>query len=119
MTETAGNNKGKVVNFGRAVIVRVRNTDVILVEYPQLNYSPTQFTGFGLDPKDYDLFLVKSSLAYKFNCSVLTSQLYNVDTPGSTTSDLRSLPFTRIPRPMFPFDDTDDFGPQPAQAGRS
>ena len=119
VTETSGNNKGKVVNFGRAVIVRVRNTDVILVTYPQLNYSPTQFTGFGLNPADYDMFLVKSSLAYKFNCSVLTSQLYNVDTQGSTTSNLRSLPFTRIPRPMYPFDDTDDFGPTPASAGRT
>ena len=64
------------------------------------------------------MFLVKSSLAYKNNCAVLTSQLYNVDTPGSTTSNLLSLDFVRIPRPMYPFDDTDDFGPTPARPGR-
>lgn len=117
--ETSSVGKGQTVSFGRVAIVRVRNTDVILCIYPQLNFSPTQFTGFGLNPKDYDMLLVKSSLAYRKNFADLTTQLYNVDTPGSTTSDLPSLGFVRIPRPMYPFDDTNDFGPAPAREGRS
>ena len=116
--EVNGTATGRRISFGKVAIVRVRNTDVVLCVYPQLNFTPTQFTGFGLKPEDYDMFLVKSSLAYKNNCAVLTSQLYNVDTPGSTTSNLLSLDFVRIPRPMYPFDDTDDFGPTPARPGR-
>jgi len=47
-----------------------------------------------------------------------TSQMHNIDTPGSTSSNLISLGFTRIPRPMFPFDKGDDFGPEPAYLAR-
>lgn len=117
--ETLGPCTGNSVSFGKAAIVRVRNTDVILCVYPQLNYSPTQYTGFGLDLNDYDMVLVKSSLAYKENFKHITTQLYNIDTPGSTTSDLLSLDFQRIPRPMFPFDKTDDFFPAPAYLARN
>ena len=110
---------GTKVSFGKAAIVRVRNVDVVLCQYPQFNTSPRQFTGFGLDMKDYDMILVKSSLAYKDSCGYLTSRLYNVDTPGSCTSNLRSLHWERIPRPTFPFDDTEDFGSAPAYEGRT
>ena len=116
--ETIGPGTGNIVSFGKVAILRVRNTDVILCVYPQLNYSPTQYTGFGLDISEYDMVLVKSSLAYKENFKHVSSQLHNIDTPGSTTSNLLSLDFCRIPRPMFPFDQTDDFGPAPAYLAR-
>ena len=110
---------GTSVSFGKAAIIRVRNVDVLLCQYPHFNTSPRQFTAFGLDMKDYDMILVKSSLAYKSHCRYLTSRLYNVDTPGSCTSNLRSLHWERIPRPTFPFDDTDDLAPAPAYEGRT
>ena len=118
VTEVIGAWTGGTVTFGKAAIVRVRNTDVILCVYPQMNFSPTQFTGFGLDPAEYDMLLVKSSLAYKALFQHITSELHNIDTPGSTSSNLFSLGFQRIPRPMFPFDQTDDFGPEPAYLAR-
>ena len=108
VTEMEGTKKGHAVSFGKVAILHVRNTDVILVVYPQMNFSPTQFRGFGLEPKDYDMVMVKSSLAYKENFKDVSSQLHNIATMGSCTSDLVSLGFTRIPRPMFPFDDTPD-----------
>jgi len=116
--EVIGPWKGNTVDFGKAAIVRVRNVDVILCVYPHLNYSPAQFMGFGLDLTEYDMVLVKSSLAYKANFRHITSQMHNVNTPGSTTSDLPSLGFCRIPRPMFPFDREGDFGPEPAYLAR-
>ena len=109
---------GRRVSFGKVAILRVRNVDVVLCVYPQLNTAPTQFTGFGLDLSEYDMILVKSSLAYKDSCKHVTTQLHNIDTPGSTTSNLLSLDFCRIPRPMFPFDKDGDFGPAPAYLAR-
>ncbi len=100
-------------SFGRAVLIRMRNTDIILVQYPQYNFSKEQFTGFGLRLEDYDMVQVKSSLAYVDSFKDVTSRMYNVDTPGSCTPDLVSLGFTRIPRPMYPFDDPDDLRPAP------
>ena len=119
VTETFGGWIGATLSFGKVAILRVRNTDVILCVYPQMNTSPSQFTGFGLDLSEYDMVLVKSSLAYKGLFKHFTSQMHNIDTPGSTSSDLISLGFTRIPRPMFPFDKGDDFGPEPAYLART
>ena len=110
--------KGLTTNFGKAAIIRMRNVDVIVCKYPQANFYQEQFTGFGLKLEDYDMVQVKSSLAYVDRFKDVTSQMYNVDTPGSCTSDLVSLGFKRIPRPMYPFDDTDDFGPAPAYLAR-
>lgn len=118
VTFTTHIRKGLTTNFGKAAILRMRNTDVIVCKYPQANFYQEQFTGFGLKLEDYDMVQVKSSLAYVDRFKDVTSQMYNVATPGSCTSDLISLNFTRIPRPMYPFDDTDDFGPAPAYLAR-
>ena len=117
--EHAGKDEGKTVSFGKAVLLKVKNMFVLVCQYPQYNYSPSQFTAFGIDLKDMDMILVKSSLAYRELCEPLTDEMYNVLTPGSTSSDLPSLGFENIPRPMFPFDKTDDFGPAAPYEGRS
>lgn len=108
VTEFQGPAKGKKADFGKVAILRVRNIDVIVVKRAQFNYSPAQFVGFGLDPADYDLLVVKSSLAYKEPFSAYTDELHTVETPGSCSSDLKNMDFVRIERPMYPFDDMKD-----------
>ena len=39
----------------------------------------------------------------------LTTDFVRVATPGPTQSDVRSLPWSRIPRPMFPLDEMKDW----------
>lgn len=119
VTSESGVSKGRTVLFGKAVILKVRNMLVLTCQYPEFNTSPVQFTGFGIDLNNLDMILVKSCLAYREPCSKITDQLYNVATPGLTSSDLISLGFENIPRPMFPFDDTDDFGLGAPFEGRS
>lgn len=106
--EFQGSFKGRASSFGKAAILRVRNTDVIVVKQAQFNYSPAQFVGFGLDPADYDLLVVKSSLAYREPFKHYTDELHTVETPGSCSSDLKNMDFKRIDRPMYPFDDMKD-----------
>jgi hypothetical protein len=40
------------------------------------------------------------------------ARMVDVDAPGSTSANLRSLGHTRCPRPIFPLDDAVPFAPQ-------
>ena len=60
----------------------------------------------------YRLALVKSATQYKESYSKFSTLFYPTDTPGSSTANLASLPFKRLPRPFYPLDDIDSFDDQ-------
>ena len=63
------------------------------------------FTSHGLDPRDYDLVVVKSPNGFRTYYEEIASSIVPVDVPGSTSANLQSLPFANCPRPIFPLDD--------------
>ncbi len=117
--EMVGPNAGNYRSFGEAAVLRVRNTDIVVVKYPQCNFTPTQFTGFGLVPTDYDMLLVKSSLAYKACFGHITPEMHNILTNGATSSNLVGLGFEHVQRPLFPFDDPENLDVYPPYEGRT
>ena len=36
--------------------------------------------------------------------SIKSKRIFIVDTPGASTANLRSLPYRRVPRPIYPLD---------------
>ena len=56
--------------------------------------------------------LVKSPRCQELFYQAWASRLINVDAPGATSPNLRSLGHTRCLRPMFPLDDGVDFTPR-------
>ncbi len=111
VTEIAGPAKGIKADFGKAAILRVRNIDIVVAKYYQFNYSPASFVGFGLNPKDYDVVVVKSSLAYREPFKLYTDEknMHTVECPGSCSCDLKNLGFHIVERPMVPFDDMSNY----------
>ncbi|MBR5738765.1 MAG: MlrC C-terminal domain-containing protein, partial [Lachnospiraceae bacterium] len=101
------------VDSGRSAVLRIRNIDVVVVHRISYPYDVQLFRAFGVDPAMYDLVAVKSANQYKLGYGKLTSLFCPADTPGSSTADLTSLPFDRIPRPFYPFDDIEDFDDTP------
>jgi microcystin degradation protein MlrC len=63
------------------------------------------FTSHGLDPRDYDLVVVKSPNGFRTHYEQIASSIVPIDVPGSTSANLKSLPFANCPRPIFPLDD--------------
>ena len=67
-------------------------------------YDRSLFYAMGQDPLDFDTVIVKSPHC-QFHMFEGPSKLYlNVDAPGSTSADVRSLGHTRCRRPMYPLD---------------
>lgn len=102
--------KGMAVDVGHTAVLRVgENIDVVVMKHMEYSYDPQAYRAFGVDPAIYDLVVVKSAKQYKAAYGKFSSLDYPTDTPGSSTANLVSLPFDKIPRPFYPFDDLQDF----------
>jgi microcystin degradation protein MlrC len=67
----------------------------------------------GLDPRDFDLVVVKSPHTEHHMYDAWVEKNFNVDAPGSTSANLRSLGHTVCARPIFPLDEGVSFEPKP------
>jgi microcystin degradation protein MlrC len=63
------------------------------------------FESHGLDPRDFDVVVVKSPNGFRTWYESIAARIVPVDVPGSTSANLRSLPFEHCVRPIFPLDD--------------
>eukprot|EP00913_Durusdinium_trenchii_P022854 g21458.t1 len=63
------------------------------------------FEEHGLNPVDYDLVVVKSPNGFRTWYESIASLIVPVDVPGSTSANLKSLPFEHCIRPIFPLDE--------------
>jgi microcystin degradation protein MlrC len=69
------------------------------------------FLAHGRNPRDYHLTVVKSPHCEPQMYDDWAEKDFNIDVPGSTSADLRSLGHRVCRRPMFPLDDDVAFEP--------
>ena len=105
--------KGLPVDAGRSAVLQAKNVDIVVMQAMEYSYDVQTYLAFGVDPAMYDLIVVKSASQYKLGYSRFTTLFFPTDTPGASTANLVSLPFDRIPRPFYPFDDISDFDDTP------
>ncbi len=65
---------------------------------------PDVYRAFGIEPADYQMAVLKTASNFQFFAPI-SSRVIRVDTPGPGQSDVRTLPWRRIPRPIWPLDD--------------
>jgi microcystin degradation protein MlrC len=97
---------------GPTAVLEVNNF-VIVVSSRAVNlYDRSFFFAHGQNPKHFDVVLVKSPHCQKHIYADWCTGMVNVDAPGSTSANLRSLGHTRCPRPIFPLDINVAFKPE-------
>ncbi len=75
-------------------------------------YDRSLFLAHGQDPTQFDAVVVKSPHCQERFYKAWAARLVNVDAPGATSANLKSLGHTRCGRPMFPLDEGVEFHPQ-------
>ena len=63
------------------------------------------FESHGLDPREFDVVVVKSPNGFRTWYEEIAARIVSVDVPGSTSANLKSLPFEHCVRPIFPLDE--------------
>jgi len=76
-------------------------------------YDRSYFYANGQDPRQFDAVVIKSPHCQHHMYADWCAQMVNVDAPGSSSANLKSLGHTRCRRPIFPLDPQVTFQPRP------
>jgi microcystin degradation protein MlrC len=85
---------------------------VVATSRPVMLHDRSLFLAHGQDPRAFDAVVVKSPHCEPRFYLDWAARMVNVDAPGSTSANLRSLGHIRCPRPIFPLDDDVPFSPR-------
>lgn len=96
---------GTVGQGGRTVVLVCDTIHLLITERPVYVVGRRVFQAFGLEPQDFELVVVKSPNGFRTWYESIARLIVPVDVPGSTSANLKSLPFKHCVRPIFPLDD--------------
>jgi microcystin degradation protein MlrC len=97
---------------GGTAVLQVGRITLVVTSRAVSLYDRSLFLAHGQDPREFDAVVVKSPHCQERFYKAWAARLVNVDTPGATSANLKSLGHTRCPRPMFPLDEGVEFHPQ-------
>jgi microcystin degradation protein MlrC len=110
--------KGLHCNVGLSAVLSFGFVDIMVCEQPGASGDPQILRHFGIEPKVYDLIVVKANTSFRVPYSAFASVMCNADTPGAGTSNLKRLVWRKLPKNFYPFDLAEDYVPAPATIRR-
>ena len=96
---------GLPAEAGRTAVLIHGQHAILVTEHIAASVGLRLFQAHGLEPTDYDLVVCKSPNGFRVHYESLASRIVAVDVPGSTSANLKSLPYTQCVRPIFPLDE--------------
>ena len=100
------------IDAGLTAVVEVGTYTIVVMSKPAFLFDRSVFYANGCDPRHFDLVVVKSPHTEPHMFDNWCTRNFNVDAPGSTSADLKSLGHTICKRPMFPLDGDIPFEPR-------
>ncbi|MFB3818028.1 MAG: M81 family metallopeptidase [Candidatus Methylomirabilales bacterium] len=99
-------------NSGDTAVLDVGRLTLVCTSRAVSLYDRSLFLAHGQDPQRFDLVVQKSPHCQDRFYKAWATRLINVDVPGATSANLKSLGHTRCLRPMFPLDEGVEFRPE-------
>ncbi len=98
-------------NSGDTAVLEADNLTLVVGTRPVSLFDRSWFFANGQDPRYFNLVVVKSPHCEHHMFADWCAKLINVDAPGSTSANLKSLGHTQCERPIFPLDNAVRFTP--------
>jgi microcystin degradation protein MlrC len=96
---------GMEVTMGRYARLDTDGLSVLVTERPACTFDPETFRQAGLDPTQADIVVVRSANLFRAGWAQLSEDAIILDLPGASTPRFEALPYSRVPRPLFPLDE--------------
>jgi microcystin degradation protein MlrC len=96
------------VDCGTVAVVRAGSTDVVLTELPAAQLDRELYRVAGIDLAAQRIVGVKSAGGCREYYEPIAAGVIEIANRGPSSDDLPSLPYERISRPLFPFDDIEE-----------
>ncbi len=90
---------------GRVAVLVAENIHILATENPVFVVGQNVFKAHGLHPEEFGVVVVKSPNGFRPWYEPIAANIVPVDAPGSTSANLKSLPFKNCVRPIFPLDE--------------
>jgi microcystin degradation protein MlrC len=103
---------GGVWDAGPTAVLHAGNNTLVVTSRPVHLFDRSLFLAHGQNPQYFDAVVVKSPHCQHQFYQDWAARMVNVDAPGATSANLRSLGHTRCRRPIFPLDDEVTFTPK-------
>ena len=97
--------KGIVINAGMRALLCSGKVYIILCEKVCISNDSNMLISMGIDPCEMGIISMRATHSFISTYGdIIKSWLY-ADTPGYSTRNIISLPFTNCRRPIYPLDD--------------
>lgn len=97
------------LDAGPTAVLTFDNFTVVVLSRTISLFDRAMYYANGLNPADFDLIVVKSPHTEYHMYDQWVEKNFNIDVPGATSANLKSLGHTICARPMFPLDEGVDF----------
>jgi microcystin degradation protein MlrC len=101
------------LDAGPTAVLTYGNTTVVVLSRSVSLFDRAMYYSVGLNPRDFDLIVVKSPHTEYHMYDEWVEKNFNIDVPGATSANLKSLGHTICARPMYPLDENVVFTPAP------
>ena len=89
---------------GRTAVIQLRGITLVVTSRAVSLYDRALFLAHGCDPRHFGAVVVKSPHCEPHMFKAWAARYVDVDAPGSTSANLRSLGHAKCARPVFPLD---------------
>ncbi len=106
--------KNMTIDMGRCAALRSGNVHIVVTSRSGPHFAPELFQAAGFDPFGAAVLVAKSPCGFRAAYAHRAKQIINVRSPGCAPSDFWNYPFENIPRPLWPWDELDDWRARPS-----
>ena len=110
--KAAHETSGMLNDAGDMAVLLHANYTIVAISKPANLFDRSIFYAAGRDPRRFDLVVVKSPHCEKHMFVDWAARNFNIDAPGSTSANLRSLGHTICRRPVYPLEPDTRFVPR-------
>jgi microcystin degradation protein MlrC len=96
--------RGIHIDMGRSAVVEAKGISILLTTNKTPPFDLGQLRSQGIEPTALSIIGVKAGVGHRRAYDPIAAGSYTVLTPGTNIADLRTLPYRRINRPIFPLD---------------
>ena len=95
---------GSHISMGLCAVVVHRHLTILITSRATAPLDLGQWRSQGIAPEKLEIIGIKAAVAHRGAYDPIAASSYTVSTPGPCSSDLYSLPYRKLRRPIYPLD---------------
>lgn len=97
--------KNLVMEMGKTAVLAAGNIKIVTSEAVGPGHVPPEFfRQLGLEVREAKIIVAKSPVGFRASYEPIAAEIILCEAPGPASSDLLSLDYQKIPKPLYPFE---------------